>query len=134
MLTEELSSAYITPDWFKVRTSDPNLEASLRVAKELVPQEIGSKTMSRKQVYIGKATRNIEAPSYIIANRLWDLMDEERFPPPEDQGEGSIIEEINEHHRILSSTKTFRKFFRPREFVLRFVWKEVSPRAYIMGR
>jgi len=87
-----------------------------------------------------RAVRKIPFKSFEVLNWLWGWMDPSRVAlnKATRESERSIVEEINEHHRIVSSTKEFRDVLGgmlvdPRQAVLRTMWKETHPRTYVMA-
>ena len=135
----ENKSSFVTPEWFKLESPDPNMEMSFRMERNPIEgdREV-SKKLNQPLVVIGKATRVIRAPSYKIVHWLWDWTNERRLKLNKEQGEieRGVVEEVNEHHRIVSSTKSIkslRGLLSPREGVMRFIWKEVRGRGRAGG-
>ena len=78
--------------------------------------------------YVGQSRTFIHAPPHEVLNYFWswDNPDRRRLFNPEDT-ERSIVEEVTEHHRIVSSTKDSGvPFVSPRQVVLRMIWKELD--------
>mmetsp|Transcript_16957 Transcript_16957/g.34917 ORF Transcript_16957/g.34917 Transcript_16957/m.34917 type:complete len:1095 (+) Transcript_16957:26-3310(+) len=142
MSTEQnTKSMLFRPDWFKINSPDPKVKMSFRgVRSARAGADADTDGAHYKNIYVGKATRNIKASSYMVVQWLWDWMDEKRLQTNKAQGEleRSIVEQINEHHMIVSSTKCLgpqrlQSILLPREGIMRFIWKEVQPRSYVMG-
>ncbi len=117
-------------EWYKIQSPDPAIEMALKI--NFVPGESGGK----RKIIVGKGVRKIKASSYKVLNWVWDWMNPSRVRLNKGEGEleRSIVEEVNEHHRIVSTTKTFPvAAVHPREGILRVIWKEKSARSYVVA-
>ena len=116
---------------FDVRSPDPDVLMRLKVTELSHVHYQGRKSLC----YVGQSRMIIRMPPHEVLNYFWDWAnpDRRRLFNAEDT-ERSIVEEVNEHHRIVSSTKTTMiPFVSPREAVLRMIWKETEkPRNYIL--
>ncbi|GMI13485.1 hypothetical protein TrLO_g4209 [Triparma laevis f. longispina] len=123
---------FVAPGWFDVRSPDPATTTKIRVTELKHVSYKGR----RSQCYVGLAKRNIKAPSHECMQWFWNWMEPERVRKNKEQGEieRSVVEEINEHHQIVSTTKNISKysFLQPRQGVIRVLWKEITPRNYVM--
>ncbi|GMI00431.1 hypothetical protein TrVE_jg11462 [Triparma verrucosa] len=123
---------FVAPGWFDVKSPDPATTTKIRVTELRHVRYKGR----RSQCYVGLAKRNIKAPSHECMQWFWNWMEPGRVRKNRQQGEieRSVVEEINEHHQIVSSTKNISRysFFVPRQGVMRVIWKETTPRNYVM--